>query len=348
MGAALIIMILVGAGESADVSTRAVRSALEAAARRPVTVSVRETTKVPDEAEAAWLAADAKVDVVVEVGWVAPAHDHAVVHLHGRDGRMLRASELDFSVSEPRIERGRAIGFAVATMLADEPVAAGIVASTAAAESPAPAADPPPAPHSSSAAPPVGTTTTAAPVAPVDHVARGPSRAEAHPTVAIEAAGTASADARGAATGLGPVLRLQWNVSRDVGLRVGGLARWFTGGTTSATELGAATGVLWTFASGALFAASLRAEVGLVHDALTEQVAATNPKGMALPRRLVDRASWAPTLLAGIEGAFRPARATALFVALNAEASTRTVVGQLGAQTSAIWGSLEGGVRISF
>jgi hypothetical protein len=346
MGAALIIVILVGAGESADASTRAVQPALEEAARRPVTTSVRETAHVPDEAEAAWIAADAKVDVVAEVGWTGPAHEHAVVHLHGRDGRILRASDLEFSNAEPRAERGRAIGFAIATMLADEPVAAGILASTAAAESstrtvihtaPVPAA----------AAPAPEPTTP--PDVPATHP---PDRAGAgdadHPRFAIEAAGAASSDVRTGAVGAGPLVRLQWNVARDVGLRAGGAARWFTAGSTSASELGAMSGVLWTFARGALVAAALRAEVGVVHDAFTEEVFVTNPRGMVLPGRVVDRSSWAPAFLAGIEGDWRPGRATALFVALNVEASTRTIAAETQTMPSAVWASLEGGVRFSF
>ena len=342
MGAALVIMILVGAGEGADVSTRAVQPALEQAARRPVSVSLREVPTVPDEAEAAWVAADANVDVVVELGWSGPAHAHALVHLHGRDGRVLRASDLEFAVSEPKAERGRAVGFAVATMLADEPVAAGILAATAAAEARAafalePALRPPTTP------PP--TTTSASPSGAADRPS--PAAAE-HSRFAVEAAGSAAVDVSGSASGVGPLVRLQWNATRDLGLRAVGAARWFTAGGRTASELGAAAGVLWTVARGGAFAAGLRSEVGVAHDTFTEEVIETNPKGVLLPARSTVRKSWAPTFLTGIEGDWRPGRTTALFVALNLEASTRTLVAQAAGTPSAVWSSIEGGIRFSF
>ncbi|MDB5221168.1 MAG: hypothetical protein JWO86_9095 [Myxococcaceae bacterium] len=349
MGAALIILILVGAGEMADPSTSPLRSALEKTARRPVAVAVREIAVVPDEAESAWIAADAKVDVVVEVGWSSPAHQHATVHLHGRDGRVLRASELDFAPTEPGAERGRAVGFAIATMLADEPVAAGIVASTAAAVAREQAAIAPvaaPAP-SVTAQPPSPTTTTGASVAiPRDRVA---AEDEGYSRFAVEGAGSASADARGNATGGGPLLRLQWNVARDLGLRVGGSARWFTASGVASSELGGSAGALWTFARSAVLAAGLRVEGGVARDAFTERTAATtNPRGKVIPGQSVARGGWAPMFLAGVEGDWRASRALAVFVAVDVEASTRSIVAESQAAPSPVWGSLESGTRISF
>lgn len=350
MGAALIVVILVAAGESGDASTKSTSAALEETARRPVAVSIREIAAVPDEAEAAWIAADAKVDVIAEVGWAGAAHQHAIIHLHGRDGRVLRASELDFGASEPKRERGKAIGFAIATMLADEPVAQGILTSAAAAEGssprePASAAEPPSADPTGSHATPSTTTTTAA-------AERGQPDRAVHdepppPRFAVEGAGTAAADVRGASTGIGPVLRLQWNAGQDVGLRVGGAARWFAAGGRSASELAGTAGVLWTFARSRSFAAAARAEVGALHDAYTEEIRETNPRGKVLPPRFVESSTWVPSFLAGVEGDWRPSRMAALFVALNAEATTRTVTTEAGAP-SPIWASFEGGVRISF
>ena len=352
MGAALVILVLVATGETADPSTGAARAALVAMARRPVDVAVRETSVVPDEAEAAWIAADSKVDVVAEIGWGEGKHEHATVHLHGRDGRVLRAAELDFKAAEPTAERGRAIGFAIATMLADEPVAAGIVASTTAAEARAAAAAVPATPEtsvaSSGAAPPsTAPTTTAASVrAPPDRVA--PIRDD-YASFAIEGAGAASIDALGTASGAGPIVRLQWNVARDLGIRVAGSARWFTTTGHAASELGAAGGILWTFARGSSMAAGLRAEVGVIHDAFTEELAAmTNPRGKVIARQSIDRSGWAPTFLAGIEGDWRAADALTFFVALDVEASTRTIVAETQGKPSVVWPSLEGGLRISF
>jgi hypothetical protein len=353
MGAALIILILVAAGERVDPATSSLRTALEKTARRPVAVAVREIAVVPDEAESAWIAADAKVDVVVEVGWAGAAHQHATIHLHGRDGRVLRASELDFGPTEPGAERGRAVGFAIATMLADEPVVAGIVASTAAAvarEEAATAAAPAPAQPASPgpvpAPPPPATTTGASLAVPRDRVA---TVDEGYSRFGVEGAGSASADARGNATGVGPLLRLQWNVARDLGLRVCGSARWFTASGIASSELGASAGALWTFARGAVLAAGLRVEGGVARDAFTEETAATtNPRGKVIPGQSVARGGWAPTFLAGVEGDWRASQALAVFVALDVEASTRAIVAQSQAAPSALWGSLEGGVRISF
>lgn len=348
MGVALVIMILVGAGEGADVSTRAVQPALEQAARRPVTVSLREVPRVPDEAEAAWVAVDANVDVVVEVGWSGPAHTHALVHLHGRDGRVLRASDLEFAAAEPKAERGRAVGFAVATMLADEPVAAGILASTAAAEASVAAAAFALEPMLRPSTTPPPTTPSASTSGRSGAADRGAPAAAEHPRFAVEAAGSAVADVGASASGVGPLARLQWNVTRDLGLRAGGAARWFTVGGHGASELAGTAGILWTFARGGAFAAGLRGEVGVAHDTFTEEVIGTNPKGMVLLARSIERRRLAPTFLAGIEGDWRPGRTTALFLALNLEASTRTLVAEAASTPSAVWSSIEGGIRFSF
>ncbi|MDB4934595.1 MAG: hypothetical protein JWP87_1567 [Labilithrix sp.] len=338
----LLVVVLVAAGESADASTQAVAPALEQSARRRVSVSLRESVAAPDDAEAARVAADSNVDVVAEVEWAEPAHEHVLVHLRGRDGRLLRTSTLEFAPAEPRAERGRAIGLAIATMLADEPVAAGIVAALGDATAPTrvilttPVISAPGEP-----------TTSDGPVrSPPDRAA--PAQGSDYARFAVEAAGSGAADVRGAATGAGPIARLQWNVARDVGLRIGGAARWFTAGGRPASELGTMAGILWTFARAPLFAAALRTELGVVHDSFTEKLTEMNPRGMVLPPRLVDRSSWAPTVLAGVEGDWRPVATAALFVALNAEASTRTIVGESQAATSPVWASFEGGVRFSF
>ncbi len=121
------------------------------AARRPVSIALRESVSDLDSARLARLAADGRADVIVELGWRTPQHDHVTIQLHARDGQQLRASELDFVGSAPRPERGRAVGFAIATMLDDEPIAASILAATSLpvsvvaatpAETPEPPAEP--------------------------------------------------------------------------------------------------------------------------------------------------------------------------------------------------------------
>jgi hypothetical protein len=52
--------------------------------------------------------------------------------------------------------------------------------------------------------------------------------------------------------------------------------------------------------------------------------------------------------LAGIEGDWRPAHTISLFIALDVEASPRTIVSATVAEPSLMWASLEGGVRFSF
>ena len=355
MGAALIILLVVASGERADASTRALGAALEQAARRPISLSVREVARVPDDAQVARMAADGKADVVVELGWRSPRHDHAVVHLHTRSGELLRASELDFGATEPRAERGRAVGFAIATMLADEPVEASImaaIASRSAAESvPEAAASPPLAPDvPGKVAPPASpaalpTSTTAAPVpAPPD---RDRGQEDKLPRFAVEGAGSALSDARGEAVGGGPLVRLQWNAARQFGLRLGGCARWFTVGGRSASELGATAGILWTFVRRGVFAAATRAELGLLEASFTEEVTRTNPRGMVLPAQTVAHAGLAPSFLAGLEGDWRAGRVLVVFLAVNLEASTRTLTAS-SAVPSPIWAGLEAGVRISF
>ncbi len=341
MGAALVILVLVASGERTDASTRAVAPALEHAARRPVSIALRESVSDLDPARLARLAADGRADVIVELGWRTPQHDHVTIQLHARDGQQLRASELDFVGSAPRPERGRAVGFAIATMLDDEPIAASILAATSlpvsvVAATPAETPEPP--------AEPAQPAMTSAP-------AREPDRASAPPPAgsrfAVEGAGSAIADARGQALGAGPRVRFQWNVTERVGLRLGAAAQWFSVGGRAASELGAGVGVLWTFAQGRSLAAAARAEVGVVRDAYTETVTRTNPRGMSLPAENVSQEGVAPSVLAGLEADWRAGRTLATYVAVDLGASTRELTAS-ATRPSPVWLGLEGGVRISF
>ena len=55
----------------------------------------------------------------------------------------------------------------------------------------------------------------------------------------------------------------------------------------------------------------------------------------------------APSFLAGLEGDWRAGRVLVVFLAVNLEASTRTLTAS-SAVPSPIWAGLEAGVRISF
>ncbi len=345
MGTALVILVLVATGERADVSTRAVGPALEHAARRPVNIALQEVVARLDEAHLASLAAAGKADVVVEVGWRMPKHDHVTIQLHARDGHPLRTSELEFVDSAPRLERGRAVGFAIATMLADEPIAASILTATYVPAIPEEASAPESAaestPRASAVSPPE--TVRAAPREPE----RLAPRAASGSRFAVEAAGLATIDARGEAVGGGPRARFQWNAREDLGLRIGAGAQWFTVGGQRASEIGVSAGILWTFARSPSLAAALRGEVGVVRDAFTENVKRTNPRGMALPAESVSRQELSPMALAGVEGDWRAGRAFAMVLALNLEASPRTLTASATAP-SPVWLGMEGGVRISF
>lgn len=350
MSSALAVLILVASQGRDGASTPSLVKALEQSAQRSVAVTARDVDDLPKETETARVATTADADVLAEVDWRAGA-DRATVHLHGRDGRVLRASDLDFpSADRARpAERARAVGFAIAAMLSDEPVDTAIIeakrAATLAAAVPVDASssgDTLPA-----ASDPSSSSSSPSPAPAPKEAPRAPAPAERARRFGVEAVGLASADTGTSTTGVGAAARLSWNISRAFAVRVGGGPRWLAAPAAPALELAGSAGVTWTFFRTSRAALAAHADVLVVRDAWTEEIVEYNPRGRALPSRSEDRTSWGPGGAASVEAAWSPAGpGFALFAAPSVEVASRMV--GAGARPSAVWVGVEGGARFSF
>lgn len=228
MGDALAVIVLVVAGASSRPATDAIPNAILHAAHRDARVEVREVRSLPkvDEPPAA-------ADVVAEVVWSGDASDHVTLRVRRADGMMLNEMALDFAPTEAWAERGKSVGFAIATMLPETtraPVPTTSLVATALDGDPI--------------------ETSTAPVATsFDESAESERRRPPPPApdvkgpLAVALSGGASVDAHGKATGAGPSAVFEWALSRSLALRAGGDARWFDVDTHAANELGVRAGM---------------------------------------------------------------------------------------------------------
>lgn len=118
MTAALTLVLLTAtAGDPGDLVTQAVTKATREVLGAETQFIVRSFQQLPSDAEASALAKESSADVVVELTWNAP--DNLRAHV-----RLLRASSgrwvdrtIGFERADREVERGRTVGFAVASML---------------------------------------------------------------------------------------------------------------------------------------------------------------------------------------------------------------------------------------
>jgi hypothetical protein len=155
MGDPLSVVILVAAGGAAEPTTLAIERATNEALGRSARVVVRESAGAPTDGEALAASTEAGEDAAVEVTWADAGHRLVMlrVHLAGRARWLDRT--IGFGASDADGERGRTIGFALASML---PEAAGGASDAPAPAFPAPALAPPspPAPELDESRGPVG------------------------------------------------------------------------------------------------------------------------------------------------------------------------------------------------
>jgi hypothetical protein len=117
MGDPLSVVILVAAGGAAEPTTLAIERATNEALGRSARVVVRESAGTPTDGEALAAGAEAGEDAAVEVTWADAGHRLVMlrVHLAGRARWLDRT--IGFGAGDADGERGRTIGFALASML---------------------------------------------------------------------------------------------------------------------------------------------------------------------------------------------------------------------------------------
>jgi hypothetical protein len=250
MGDALAVIVLVVAGASSRPATDEIPNAILHAAHRDARVEVREVRSLPAEEPRA------PADVVAEVVW-SDASDHVTLRVRRADGMMLNEMALDFAATEAWAERGKSVGFAIATMLPETsraPVPSTSLVATALDGDPI---------ETSTA--PVATSFDES--AASERRRAPPPATEAPGPLAVALSGGASIDAHGKATGAGPSAVFEWAFSRSVSLRAGGDARWFDVDTHAANELGLRAGMRLTLLRAGTASFGTAADLMVVRDA---------------------------------------------------------------------------------
>jgi hypothetical protein len=320
------LFILVAAGERADL-TRAMAGATRDALGANAVVVVREVAGEPSDSEALATERSDSADAVVELSWADAHHQQASVRMHIAQDRRWVERSIGFLRQDADAERGRTLGFAIASILPQAPAASppgvhsggpglaaqgstessGIGGSPIAARSDVGAAPPnEPAPHAAVAP-------AAAPIPPQTSAHVPAHRLNlAVDALAIEAIAN-GADLNGG----GGSAAAQWFPIRHLSLRLGLGVLGGTLGTTANTLTVFASGGIalhpWRTSVAQPFGASLRADFLVVNERFTQQgepnkTQWTHPLGVGLG---VD-ASWLfasdveLVVGAGIEDVFAP------------------------------------------
>jgi hypothetical protein len=117
MGDPLSVVILVAAGGAADPATLAIERAASEALGRTARIVVRESMGTPTDGEALAVGSEEGERAAVEVIWADGAHRLAMLRVHlAGSGRWIDRA-IGFGAGDADSERGRTIGFAVASML---------------------------------------------------------------------------------------------------------------------------------------------------------------------------------------------------------------------------------------
>jgi hypothetical protein len=139
MSAIALLAIVVAAGEAQSPVTTALLSAAVEATGPGAVVRIFEVTR-PTDAEALRIERERSARAVVQLSWLDASHLHAALRVHATVTNRWIDREIDFTATDPIAERGRTLGFTVASMLPEAdptlPIATAPAPSTTPAESP--------------------------------------------------------------------------------------------------------------------------------------------------------------------------------------------------------------------
>jgi hypothetical protein len=239
------LFILVAAGERADL-TRALVGATRDALGSNAVVVLREVAGEPSDPEALTTERSENADAVAELSWTDARHQQAFVRMHiAQDKRWVERS-IGFLRLDADAERGRTLGFAIASIL---PPASPEVAAPVATPEATPVAPPAPsAPIALPAAqPPITPPQPPATVEP----AHAPSAVDVHRSAPsffaldlMALGGVGITDSAQAVAGGSAAA--QWFVLPTLSLRLGGGVRAGTlGSQTSTLTIFGTAGVVW-------------------------------------------------------------------------------------------------------
>jgi hypothetical protein len=152
VASAFIVVILVvagGPGDAGDPATEAMTDTAQTALGPDAIVVVRPVDAMPADDAAIELEGKLHADAVVEVTWSGAGHDAAQVRAHVHDdGGTWSTRELPFQLGDAIPERGRTVGFAIASMLPPPPAKPVAPPPKPPPPTPPPPITPPPAPPS--------------------------------------------------------------------------------------------------------------------------------------------------------------------------------------------------------
>jgi hypothetical protein len=195
MTAALVLIVLVSTTEARSTTSTAVQHAAQEVLGNKAQVTVEGYTAPPDDAELMEKARSA--DLVAELSWQDAQHRHALVHCYVSRLERFVNRQLDFEDQDDLRERGRLIGFALASM--------------------APEQEPAPEPAAAPQKP-------EPPVKPKEHASREPQRAieraQSVPLGAVDATFLGAVGVGGPADGLGAGIAGRWFFHRGLALRL--------------------------------------------------------------------------------------------------------------------------------
>jgi hypothetical protein len=137
VSAAIVLAIVVATQNIDDDATEAMRATAAEAIGGEDSVVVREV-EVPSDAEALRIERTVHARNVAQVVWLDTTHTRARVRVHVSDTGRWTERSITFSAVDTSVERGRALGFAVTSMLPEE-------ALSARPHRPLPRPEPPPA-----------------------------------------------------------------------------------------------------------------------------------------------------------------------------------------------------------
>jgi hypothetical protein len=251
MTPAFVLAILVASGEAQSAPTLAMAAAAGEVVGDQGGVKVVEAS-APSDAEALRVERALGVRAVVALAWSDAEHRRAHLRLHAARTDRWIDRELDFAPEDTPSERGRALGFAMASML--------------------PEGDPT-----------LPLATTLAPAEP----SPPPARLGAN---AVEAAFLAGTGAGGPAGGLGPRLGIDRFVASGLSFGLSLSSRWGRIGALDVDEMTSSAGLgvgLWPFAPTAerRLGVGVRAEALLLREAVThtDAAGATRSKSDLVP-----------------------------------------------------------------
>lgn len=333
--AVVSVVVILATGEPGDGSTRAIEQSLHSALGSEALVTVRTTP--PADASDAALAASASSEHTTLVGVVswADRQRRVTIHFLAPPGDRWTDREIRFDASDAPTERGRTVGFALASMVSDETLSASEgarrEAEAAAAPAPAPA--------------PVAAVAPASRAGADTFATMPPARV---PRMAFDASALAMSGTGGYAGGFGGVLGFRVVVAGPVAVRVG------LGARVGEVEPAQATSRVYTGALGLAWQPWLDAEhrwsAGIRTDALLLRhelvhFSDDDPQPAHLARFM-------PGVDAALEGAYRLADHASLIAAGGTEiAFGNTDVYLHGSQVATVAPVrlfLETGLRVAF